>query len=229
MNPYFLLLIGLMVLAYVAQAAVRKAMAAGHEMEAAGGMTGAQAAMAAVDGRVDRGAIAPPAASALRYEKAGFDHYDPAARAIRLSPENATGRSVTAVAVALHETGHALQHAERSALFGLRTAFFPAASIGSQWAFPLVLLGAFMGFTGLIWAGVVAFGLALAFHLVTLPLEFDASARAMRLADEVGVLQAPDERAMAKRVLTAAAMTYVVATLIALAQFLYYLSAARRR
>lgn len=152
------------------------------------------------------------------------DHYDPRAGVIRLSAEVYFGTSTAAIGVAAHEAGHAVQKAEGYIPLRIRNAIIPATRIGSMLAIPLVLLGIFFSYAGqeFIWiayAGVLAFGLSTLFQLVTLPTEFDASRRAMDCLSSYGILT-EDELKGSRKVLTAAAMTYVAALAYSLAQLL---------
>jgi Zn-dependent membrane protease YugP len=153
------------------------------------------------------------------------DHYDPRSRVLRLSSAVYSGRSVASAGVAAHEAGHAVQHAEAYAPAAIRQTLVPAANIGSQMSWVLIMLGFFLNFSGLILVGALVFGFAVLFQLVTLPVEFDASRRA------VATLSAglpPEQAAGAKSVLSAAAMTYVAAALVSILQFAYFLGLARR-
>jgi len=145
------------------------------------------------------------------------DHYDPRAKVMRLSEPVGNSSSIAAVAVAAHETGHAFQDAKGDPSFRLRSALVPAVNFASNaWIFVL-LAGVFSGAVGLIWVAVALFGAVVAFALVTLPVEFGASRRAMAMLTSQGIL-APNEVPVAKKVLTAAAMTYVVAAISAVYQ-----------
>lgn len=153
------------------------------------------------------------------------DHYDPRSRVLRLSEAVYSGRSVASAGVAAHEAGHAVQHARAYAPAALRQALVPAANIGSQMSWILIMMGFFLNASGLILVGALVFGAAVLFQLVTLPVEFDASRRA------VATLSAglpPEQAAGARNVLTAAAMTYVAAALVSILQFAYFLGLARR-
>ena len=163
------------------------------------------------------------------------DHYDPRTNVIRLSDSVYDSTSVAAIGVAAHEAGHAVQYAQHYAPIKLRAAIIPITSIGSKLAMPLILLGIVLSFMGsfsttLIYLGIAAFGLSLVFQLVTLPVEFNASRRAMGAIDDAGILTTEEQRG-ARKTLTAAAMTYVAATAVALAQLLrlLVLFSGRRR
>ncbi len=156
------------------------------------------------------------------------DHYNPAKRAIRLSADPETYRSVAAVAVAAHECGHAIQHHEGYAPMKLRSALVPVVNFVSMLSWPLLIVGLFAGMTKLAMAAAIAYGAVVLFQLVTLPVEFDASRRALRALEGSGILSS-DELVGAKKVLNAAALTYVAATLTAVAQMLRLLTIAGRR
>ena len=152
------------------------------------------------------------------------DHFDPRTMTVNLSDEVYYGRSITSAAIACHECGHAVQHAKHYAPMRLRAAVIPATNIGSRLAMPLILLGLLLSYWGdgsywLIYAGIACFGLSLVFQLITLPVEFNASRRAM-LAIEGSDLLTAEEQEGARKTLTAAALTYVAATAVALMQLL---------
>ncbi|HLR46294.1 MAG TPA: zinc metallopeptidase [Deinococcales bacterium] len=154
------------------------------------------------------------------------DHYDPAKKTVRLSEGIYARPSVAGMAVAAHEVGHAIQHARGYQALKVRTALLPVANIGSQFGPLLAIFGLMLGATGLLKAGVWLFGAAVLFQLVTLPIEFDASRRALGNLQQLGLVTNTDQ-AGARSVLTAAALTYVAAAATAIAYFLYFLSAAR--
>ena len=165
------------------------------------------------------------------------DHYDPRANVIRLSDSVFASTSTAAIGVACHEAGHAVQYAQSYAPIKLRAAIIPLTNFGSKLAMPLILLGillgAFISATAssfLVYLGIACFGLSLVFQLITLPVEFNASRRAMNAIKDSELLT-PDEQRGARKTLTAAAMTYVAATAVALAQLmrLILLFGRRRR
>ena len=150
------------------------------------------------------------------------DHYDPRNKTINLSDSSATN-SVAAVAGVAHELGHAQQDHENYAPLKLRGAIVPAVQVGG-WVGPLLFIGGLLiGLTQLSWLGVLAFGLTTLFALVTLPVEFDASRRAMRMLESSGIMMA-DEMTGARKMLDAAALTYVAAALQSLLTMFYYIS-----
>lgn len=149
------------------------------------------------------------------------DHYDPTKRVLRLSPENYDGASLAAVGIAAHEAGHAVQHARNYAPLLLRNLAVPAANIGSSMGYVVIMIGVFMQITPLAWVGLVLLGAVAIFQLINLPVEFDASRRALTLLPETGIL-APDEIPGARKVLFAAALTYVAATIAAVWTLFYW-------
>ncbi len=152
------------------------------------------------------------------------DHYDPKERVVRLSEGNYRSPSVAAVAVAAHEVGHALQHAKAYAPLQWRSALVPVASIGANFATWIIIAGVMIGALGLVQIGVILFAAAVLFQLVTLPVEFDASARARTQLEALGITTQAD-RSGAMSVLNAAALTYVAAAAASVAYLLYYVSA----
>ncbi len=152
------------------------------------------------------------------------DHYDPRSKTLRLSQGVAASASVAGLAVAAHELGHALQDAEGYLPLRLRSALVPAVNIGSNLGWILILLGIFLNFTGLAWAGVIAFASSAVFALATLPVEFNASARARLMLRESGLITTAEEEKGVNQVLTAAALTYVAALFTALMQLFYFIS-----
>ncbi len=147
------------------------------------------------------------------------DHYDPRSGIVRLSPDVYNGTSVAALGVAAHEVGHAVQHATKYVPLGFRTNLFPVASIGSQMAMPLFLMGFLFSFDVLMLVGIWFFIAALGFQLITLPVEFNASKRALAFLDKGGYLSRA-EVPKAKAVLNAAALTYVAAVAVSATQLL---------
>lgn len=152
--------------------------------------------------------------------KGGGDHYDPRTRTVRLSYENYNYATVTAVAVAAHECGHAKQHQEAYAPLKLRTAMAPVVSIANYVGMPLIFLGILLSFNQtLIHIGIWVFAVAVLFQLITLPVEFNASARALQTIETDGLLSST-EHSGAKKVLTAAALTYVAGAAASILQLL---------
>ena len=147
------------------------------------------------------------------------DHYDPRSNVVRLSQGVYNASSVAAIGIAAHECGHAVQHAEKYAPLQLRSAVIPVTNIGSKLAIPLLLVGVIFNYTPLIWVGILGYSLVALFQLITLPVEFNASNRALRTIEGNYILL-DNENKGAKKVLTAAALTYVAALAASLAQLL---------
>ncbi len=162
-------------------------------------------------------------------ESNGFlgDHYDPSRRLVRLSPQVFRSNSVAALGVAAHETGHAIQHKEGYFPLNLRNLMVPLASFGSNFAWIIIIAGFFLRFMGLIQVGILLFAVVVIFQLITLPVEFNASKRASHLLLAEGVVS-QRESAGVKKVLNAAAMTYVAAALSSVVTLLYFIMRSRR-
>lgn len=152
------------------------------------------------------------------------DHYDPRNKTVFLSNGVANSPSVAALAIAAHELGHAQQDAEDYFPMRLRGFMVPMVNIGSNLGWILILIGLFLNMTGLAWIGVLVFSGGALFALATLPVEFDASARAKRMLAQSGVIQSDEEMRGVNNVLNAAALTYVAGLVTAILQLLYYVS-----
>jgi hypothetical protein len=155
------------------------------------------------------------------------DHYDPRAKVLRLSPEVYQGRTLAAVGIAAHESGHALQDAQAYAPLHIRNLAVPAAGFGSSFGMGMMFVGAIFQFPMLLWVGVGLFACVVFFQLVNLPVEFNASSRAKAQLVSLGIVPA-EQMIYVNKVLNAAAWTYVAATLQSIMILLYYLSRARR-
>jgi len=152
------------------------------------------------------------------------DHYDPRSKTLRLSRGVADSPSVAAVAVAAHELGHAMQDAEEYFPLRFRSALVPAVNIGSTLGWILIMVGLFLNWVNIAWLGVLVFSGGALFALATLPVEFNASARAKRLLAETGIIRTEEERRGVNNVLNAAALTYVASLVTAILQLLFYVS-----
>jgi len=150
------------------------------------------------------------------------DHYDPRNKTLFLSNGVANGASVAALAIAAHELGHAQQDAEEYFPLRFRSALVPMVNIGSNLGWILIMIGLFLQITQIAWLGVMVFAGGAVFALATLPVEFDASARAKRLLSDTGIIQTDEERSGVNAVLNAAALTYVAGLITAILQLLYY-------
>lgn len=186
------------------------------KMNSIRGLTGAQAAQRVLQAN---------GVSDVRIERVSghlTDHFDPKAKVIRLSDQVYSSTSIASIGVACHEAGHAVQHATEYAPIKLRSAVIPVTNIGSKLAMPLILLGLLLSYSGsytLVYIGIGCLALTLLFELITLPVEFNASHRAVRSIDEYGMLN-NEELKGAKKTLKAAAMTYIAAAAVSLAQLL---------
>lgn len=156
------------------------------------------------------------------------DHYSPGDRVLRLSESVYDSSSVAAIGVAAHECGHAIQHHRGYLPLKLRSVVIPLANIGSTLSWPVILLGLFFGWTGLIKLGIILFAMVVFFQLVTLPVEFNASRRALKILKSEQMLEGRELKA-SKKVLTAAALTYVAALLTSILQLLRLVLLSRRR
>jgi len=152
------------------------------------------------------------------------DHYDPRDKTLYLSPGVANVASVASVAIAAHELGHAMQDAEDYLPLRFRSALVPVVNIGSNLGWILIMIGLFLRFTELAWLGIIIFAGGAVFALATLPVEFNASARAKQLLVQTGIIQTDEEQRGVNAVLNAAALTYVAGLVTAILQLLYYVS-----
>ncbi|AFM42567.1 putative Zn-dependent protease [Desulfosporosinus acidiphilus SJ4] len=222
-DPTMVLLIPAILLSLYAQYKISSAYNHYSKIRAQSGLTGAQAARALLNSR----GLYDVNVEAIRGNLS--DHYDPRTRVISLSEDVYYGNSLASVAVAAHETGHALQHSSGYVPLQLRSSFVPAANFGSGAGPLLILVGLFMpSFGWLLQLGILFFSLAVLFQLITLPVEFNASHRALGLLQE-GRLLGSDEVRGARSVLNAAALTYVAAALAAVLQLARFIIIAQGR
>lgn len=195
---------------------VKSAFSRYSQVPSSRGYTGAQAAQLLLDRAGIRDVRVVPAHGFLS------DHYNPATKQLALSPDVYSRSSIAAIGVATHEAGHAIQHAQGYAPLWIRSALVPMANIGSMFSYIVIFAGIWLDLMGLSLIGIALFGAVLLFQVVTLPVEFDASARAKRLVVEAGILY-PEERTGIDRVLNAAAFTYVAAVITSVLTLLYFL------
>jgi uncharacterized protein len=213
---YFLFLAPGILLALWAQMRIQSAYTEASRIPARSGYSGAEAADALLHAAGVPGVRIEPTEGVLS------DHYVPGEHILRLSPDVYAGRSLASVGVAAHEAGHALQDATRYPLLVLRNGLVPLASFGSNAAWIIIFLGFLMHVMGLIVAGIVVFSLTVVFQLVNLPVEFDASRRARVALVSSGLVTREEDQVVGK-VLNAAALTYVAATLTSVLTLLYFL------
>ena len=217
---YFILVVPALIISLIAQAKVKSTYAKMSRVLCSRGLTGAQAAenvlryYGITDVRVEQ------VAGSLT------DHYDPRSNVIRLSEGVYQANSVAAVGIACHEAGHAAQHAENYKPIAVRNAVLPVANIGSASGLWIALLGLAMNVRIMILIGIILYAFVAIFQLVTLPVEFNASSRALKVIEETNMLQG-EEFQGAKKVLSAAAMTYVAALLVSIMSLLRVLLRAK--
>ncbi|MBN1408864.1 MAG: zinc metallopeptidase [Calditrichaceae bacterium] len=209
----FLLLIPAFILAVWAQFKVRSTYRKYVKIRSVQGITGAQAAKYILNQNGIHDVDVEPVSGELS------DHYDPRKRVVRLSEKNYHGNSLAALTIAAHEVGHVIQHQNGYVPLQLRHSILPVTNFASWSAFPLFLIGFFMNSPLLINLGIIFFAAVVIFHFVTLPVEFNASSRAIKQLENNGMLVA-QEVSGAKKVLNAAALTYVAAAAMALLQLI---------
>lgn len=215
LGAYLIYFALLMIIPIWAQSKVKSAYRKYSKIATSSGMTGAQTARQILDenGLYD-----------VQIEEVKgtlTDHYDPKAKVVRLSSGNYHGHSMAAVAVAAHEVGHAIQDAEEYMFLNFRTNLVPLASFGSNTAIFIIIAGIIFSMSNLILVGIVFMAFAVLFQLVTLPVEFNASSRAMDQLVSTGIIMNNEERET-KKVLDAAALTYVAAALVAVAELMRF-------
>ena len=219
---YLILVVPALIIAGIAQINVKKTYSSMARIANKKNLTGAQAAAMVLSNyginnvkiELGRGKLS--------------DHYDPRSNVIRLSPEVYSGSSIAAVGIACHEAGHAAQHAQNYIPIKVRNAILPVANIGSTVGFYLAIFGYFLGYSLLIDIGIILFASVTVFQLVTLPIEFNASRRAISVISERNMLY-EDEIPKAKKVLSAAAMTYVASLLVSVMSLLRLILRTRNR
>ena len=212
-DPTFILILPAILLALYAQGKVKRVYSKYSNYDAKSHITGAELAQRLLKDQRISGVEIELVHGHLT------DHYDPRKKILRLSPEIYHGTSLAALGITAHEVGHAVQHDEGYTMLVLRNMIVPFANIGSQAAFPLLFIGLILGSQALAGLGVVVFMFAVAFQLITLPVEYNASSRALTLLSHGGYVTAEEEKPV-KKVLNAAALTYVAATAMAIMQLL---------
>ncbi|MVX64539.1 peptidase [Clostridium chromiireducens] len=221
-DPTMILLIPAIIISFWAQTKISSTYNKYSEVRTMNGYTGQQIARMMLDeaGLFD-----------IRIEvvntKLG-DHYDPANRVLRLSPDVYAGGTISSAGIAAHEVGHAIQHKEKYTPLVVRNSIVPVVNVGSGLSWILFLAGMFLGLKGLTTLGILLFSGVVIFQLITLPVEFDASTRALNILKSRGILYG-DETKKAQKVLNAAAMTYVAATLMAVSQLIRLIAISNSR
>jgi uncharacterized protein len=216
MQGYLIFMLPALILAGLATLITHLTFSKYSKQRAASGMTGAEAARQLLSSQGVQDVTIEPIQGFLS------DHYDPTSKTLRLSPGVYQSDSLSAIGVACHEAGHALQHAAGYGPLGLRTALVPVTQFGSYGSYIFMLIGAFTGSLAFYKLGILLFTVIVIFSIVTLPVEWNASARAKRLMVSSGIVSL-GEQAMAGKVLNAAFLTYLAAAFTALMELLYYL------
>lgn len=219
---YLVFILPAMIIALWAQIKVKSTFSRYSEVYSAGGVTAYDAARRILDANGLTNVKVEHISGSLT------DHYDPKDRVIRLSDSVYGSMSVASIGVAAHEAGHAIQHAKSYMPLSLRNTVYPVVNLSSQAAVPLIFLGFILNSLNLVYVGIILFSAVVLFQLITLPVEFNASGRALKILGEYGILS-QNELGGAKKVLSAAAMTYVASALVAAAQLLRFVLMARRR
>lgn len=216
MLQYLIYMAVLMLIPLWAQMRVKSTYARFSEVENSTGMTGAQTARRILDenGLYD--------VTIREVEGSLTDHYDPRDKTVNLSTDIYHGASLAGTAVAAHEVGHAIQDAKDYTFMRVRSALVPVANLGSNFSYILIIAGFIFGAMQLATIGVLFFAAAVLFQLVTLPVEFDASGRALKQIVNLGIVQEEEKRS-AKKVLSAAAMTYVAAALVSVLELIRFI------
>ena len=220
---YFAFLIPPLIIGFAVQSWLKKTVAAQMQVGVGNGLTGAEVARQILDRNGLEGVPVDTSPGGPL-----SDHYDPRKKSVHLSEPVYSGRSVASTAIAAHEVGHAIQHQKAYAPFRARSALWPVVAFASNaWLF-LLLIGLFLQVAGLMTLAIILYAVVVLFQLVTLPVEFDASRRAMVQINDLGLVSSGESQG-ARKVLTAAAMTYVAAALAALSQLAYWLIVLNNR
>ncbi|ADG82644.1 zinc metallopeptidase [Thermincola potens] len=218
-DPTIIILIPGLLLSLYAQFKIQSTFARYLQVRSAAGITGAEAARRLLE----RARIYDVAVEMTPGTLS--DHYDPRKKVLRLSPQVYNGTSLASLGVAAHEVGHAIQHDIGYMPLNIRAAFVPVVNIGSTLAFPLLILGLILAIKPLVWVGIYAFAAVVLFQLVTLPVELNASARAMANLEGSGLISGAEVGAT-RKVLDAAALTYVAAAVVSILQLVRLLAIA---
>jgi Zn-dependent membrane protease YugP len=218
-----LILIPAVILTFYAQIKLKSSFSKYSQIRNSKGITGARAAEIILANNGLRSVPVGQVAGNLT------DHYDPRNKYLNLSESVYGSTSIAAIGVAAHECGHAVQDSEGYALLRFRNSIVPVVNIGSRLSWPLLVVGLAIGVSGLYTAGLIMFLLVVLFHLVTLPMEIDASRRGLRMLQEYGIVESSDEVSAVRQVLSAAALTYLAALAMAVANLLRILAMSRRR
>lgn len=218
----FIILVPAMIISFWAQTKIKTSFEKYSRIRSRNGYTGAQTARMLLDSNGLYDVPVEIISGNLT------DHYDPSHRVMRLSKEVFYGDSVASIGVAAHETGHAIQHKQHYMPLIVRNSIVPVANLGSNLSWILFIAGIILRISGLIQLGILLFSAVVLFQIITLPVEFDASNRALKILNNKGILIGEEVHG-ARKVLSAAAMTYVAAALMAVSQLLRLVIISRRR
>lgn len=219
---YLILVVPALIISLIAQANVKKAYSSMAKIQNSKRLTGAEAAKRVLQFYNINNVQIQMTQGKLT------DHYDPRSNVIRLSPEVFSGTSIASVGIACHEAGHAAQHAQNYAPIKMRNAVLPVANLGSSVGFTVAILGYFMGLDIVVSIGVILFAAVVLFQLITLPVEFNASSRALKVIGETNMLY-DEEIPKARKVLRAAALTYVASLLVSVMSLVRLILRTNRR
>ena len=226
---YILVIVGTLVVSGGAQLYIRSTYGRWSRVQNGAGLSGAQVAEYLRDNAQFGNRPGREAITAIKVTPGELsDHFDPRDRSLSLSEAVATQPSVASMAIAAHEVGHAVQVAQGSALMQLRSLLVPAVSVGPSLAYFFIIGGIILNMTGLLTIGILLFGLAVLFAILTLPVEIQASQKALAMLESTGVVTSQQDRDGANAMLRAAALTYLAAAISAILTLLYYLTLARR-
>jgi Zn-dependent membrane protease YugP len=226
---YIVIFIVTLVISGAAQLYIRSTFSRWSQVANGAGLSGARIGETLV-ARASFGGVSG-AATGIRFKVVPgqlSDHFDPRTREVGLSADVAAQGSVAAMAVTAHEVGHAQQHAEGTFAMRARAFLVPAVTFSPMLSYLLIILGLVLNLSGLFWLGIIVFGLMVVFSVLTLPVEIGASRRALVMLRESGLMVRPEDEDGVRKVLTAAALTYVAAAVTSIITLLYYLSLARR-
>lgn len=225
LNSNYLLFVFLptLVLSLLAQFFVRSAYSKWSKQRNASGLSGAQVAQRIFERTDVRSLPLEGTPGELS------DHFDPTANVVRLSQGTATVPSIAAMAIVAHELGHVQQYQEKSVLIAARQFLVPAVRFSPTIGYLMIIVGLMIESSGVFWLGIGLFGLMVVFMVLTLPVEFDASRRGLKLLEASGLMMTTEDRSGSRQVLTAAALTYVAAAITAILQLLYFMSLGSRR
>jgi Zn-dependent membrane protease YugP len=220
---FFYVFIPALVISWLVQVYLQRTFTKWSEVRNSSGCTGLQVGRQVMDAAGLRPVSIQSTSGSLT------DHFDPRENVVRLSQPVANKPTVASMAVTAHELGHVQQYQCGSALIGIRNFLLPALQFSPIISYVSLLLGLIFNSTGLVWIGVCFFALMVLFTVMTLPVEFDASRRGLKMLNQAGLLNNPEDEKGTKKVLTTAALTYVAAAITSIMQLLYYVSLAQRR